>query len=139
MGRNGRWTTAAAAYRRALIVDPDLVPAIVNLANIRYARDELIEAQALYERAIGLDPGVLRGALQSRQHPARSRPLRSRARLLPAGGGAKPRLRRRALLPRGDAGEARALAGSEAALEDVSGPRARGEWVDLANEFLTEG
>jgi tetratricopeptide (TPR) repeat protein len=47
---------AAAAYRRALIVDPDLVPALVNLANIRYARDELIEAQALYERAIGLDP-----------------------------------------------------------------------------------
>ena len=47
---------AAAAYRRALIVDSDLVPAIVNLANIRYARDELIEAHALYERAIGLDP-----------------------------------------------------------------------------------
>lgn len=47
---------AAAAYRRALIIDPDLVPAIVNLANIHYGRDELIEAQALYERAIGLDP-----------------------------------------------------------------------------------
>ncbi len=47
---------AATAYRRALLIDPDLVPAIVNLANIRYARDELIEAQALYERAIGLDP-----------------------------------------------------------------------------------
>ncbi|HTM27065.1 MAG TPA: tetratricopeptide repeat protein [Vicinamibacterales bacterium] len=46
---------AAAAYRRALVIDPDLVPAIVNLANIHYARDELIEAQALYERAIGLD------------------------------------------------------------------------------------
>lgn len=48
--------SAAAAYRKALIVDPDLVPAIVNLANIHYARDELIEAQALYERAIGLEP-----------------------------------------------------------------------------------
>lgn len=47
---------AASAYRKALIVDPDLVPAIVNLANIHYARDEVIEAQALYERAIGLDP-----------------------------------------------------------------------------------
>jgi len=47
---------AAAAYRKALVIDPDLVPAIVNLANIHYARDELIEAQALYERAIGLDP-----------------------------------------------------------------------------------
>lgn len=47
---------AAAAYRRALVIDPELVPAIVNLANIHYACDELIEAQALYERAIGLDP-----------------------------------------------------------------------------------
>ncbi|HYT74897.1 MAG TPA: tetratricopeptide repeat protein [Vicinamibacterales bacterium] len=46
---------AAAAYRKALVIDTDLVPAIVNLANIHYARDELIEAQALYERAIGLD------------------------------------------------------------------------------------
>jgi tetratricopeptide (TPR) repeat protein len=48
---------AAAAYRKALIIDPDLVPAIVNLANIHYGRDALIEAQALYERAIALDPG----------------------------------------------------------------------------------
>jgi tetratricopeptide (TPR) repeat protein len=47
---------AASAYRKALIIDPDLVPAIVNLANIHYARDEMIEAQALYERAIGLEP-----------------------------------------------------------------------------------
>ena len=47
---------AAAAYRKALIIDPDLVPALVNLANVHYACDELIEAQALYERAIGVDP-----------------------------------------------------------------------------------
>jgi len=47
---------AAAAYRKALIIDPDLVPAIVNLANIHYGRDDLVEAQALYERATGLDP-----------------------------------------------------------------------------------
>jgi tetratricopeptide (TPR) repeat protein len=46
---------AAQAYRKALVIEPDLVPAIVNLANIHYARDELIEAQALYERAMGLD------------------------------------------------------------------------------------
>jgi tetratricopeptide (TPR) repeat protein len=50
-----RQDQAAAAYRRALIIDPELVPAIVNLANIHYARDELIEAEALYERAIMLD------------------------------------------------------------------------------------
>ena len=55
-GESGTMEEAASAYRKALVVDPDLVPAIVNLANIHYARDELIEAQALYERAIALDP-----------------------------------------------------------------------------------
>lgn len=54
-GEEQNMEKAAAAYRKALIIDPDLVPAIVNLANIHYARDELIEAQALYERAIGLE------------------------------------------------------------------------------------
>jgi tetratricopeptide (TPR) repeat protein len=48
---------AAQAYRRALLADPDLVPAIVNLANIHYGWDQLVEALALYERAIGLEPG----------------------------------------------------------------------------------
>ncbi len=42
--------------RKALEIDPYLVPALINLANIHYGRDELAEAQALYERAIGLDP-----------------------------------------------------------------------------------
>ena len=55
-GDDGNMEGAAAAYRKALVIDPDLVPAIVNLANIHYARDEMIEAQALYERAIRLDP-----------------------------------------------------------------------------------
>ena len=32
------------------------MPALVNLANIHYASDRLIEAQALYERAIRLEP-----------------------------------------------------------------------------------
>jgi tetratricopeptide (TPR) repeat protein len=45
---------AAAAYRKALELDPYLVAALINLANIHYSRDELAEAQALYERAIGL-------------------------------------------------------------------------------------
>jgi tetratricopeptide (TPR) repeat protein len=51
-----RQEEAGQAYRRALDEDPDLVAALINLANIRYARDELAEAQALYERAILLDP-----------------------------------------------------------------------------------
>jgi tetratricopeptide (TPR) repeat protein len=54
-GDESKMEEAAAAYRKALVIDPDLVPAIVNLANIHYGRDELIEAQALYERAIALD------------------------------------------------------------------------------------
>ena len=49
---------AAEAYRRALELDPYLVPALVNLANIHYSRDELAEAQALYERATTLDPDM---------------------------------------------------------------------------------
>jgi tetratricopeptide (TPR) repeat protein len=51
-----RHNAAASWYRKALEIDPYLVPALINLANIHYGRDELAEAQALYERAIGLDP-----------------------------------------------------------------------------------
>jgi tetratricopeptide (TPR) repeat protein len=54
-GDDRKLVEAASAYRRALVIDPDLVPAIVNLANIHYAQDELIEAHALYERAIALE------------------------------------------------------------------------------------
>ena len=54
-GSPDRQVEAAKAYRRALHDDPDLVAALINLANIRYACDELPEAQALYERAIRLD------------------------------------------------------------------------------------
>ena len=46
------------AYRLALALDPYLVPALINLANIHYARDEIAEAQALYERGIALEPDV---------------------------------------------------------------------------------
>lgn len=55
-GTPERTDEAVKAYRRALEEDPDLVAALINLANIRYSRDELAEAQALYERAIALDP-----------------------------------------------------------------------------------
>jgi tetratricopeptide (TPR) repeat protein len=49
---------ASRSYRRALEVDPYLVPAIINLANIHYAQEHLPEAEALYERAIGLEPDL---------------------------------------------------------------------------------
>ena len=54
-GTAERVEEAVRSYRRALEIDPDLVAALINLANIRYSRDELAEAQALYERAITLD------------------------------------------------------------------------------------
>jgi tetratricopeptide (TPR) repeat protein len=49
---------ASRAYRRALEVDPCLVPALINLANLHYAQENLPEAEALYGRAIGIDPSV---------------------------------------------------------------------------------
>jgi tetratricopeptide (TPR) repeat protein len=54
-GDEAKLDEAAAAYRKALDLDPYLVAALINLANVHYSRDELAEAQALYERAIGLE------------------------------------------------------------------------------------
>jgi tetratricopeptide (TPR) repeat protein len=42
---------AAAAYTRALEIDPELVPALINLANLHYSRNELDRARELYLRA----------------------------------------------------------------------------------------
>src|SRR5215471_8211763 len=50
--------SALRGYRRALEIDPYLVPALINLANLHYSRDDVVEAQALYERAIALEPDV---------------------------------------------------------------------------------
>ena len=54
-GNDADLERAREAYRKALLLDPAMVPAIVNLANIHYAQDELVEAQALYLWALGLD------------------------------------------------------------------------------------
>ena len=56
-GGEGDQERARLAYRKALLLDPNLVPALVNLANIHYGLDKLVEAQALYERAMHLDAG----------------------------------------------------------------------------------
>ena len=57
-GDPSHFDDALDAYRRTLEIDPYLVPALINLANIHYARNEMAEAQALYERAIALEPDV---------------------------------------------------------------------------------
>jgi tetratricopeptide (TPR) repeat protein len=57
-GDPANFDEACAVYRRGLEIDPYMVPALINLANIHYARDEIAEAQALYERAIALEPDV---------------------------------------------------------------------------------
>lgn len=57
-GSAANQTQAAQAYRRALEIDPALVPALINLANLHYAWDELVEAMALYERAIAVEGEV---------------------------------------------------------------------------------
>ena len=57
-GDPANFQAAADAYRRALEIDPYLVPAIINLANIHYASDQIPEAQALYERAISLESDI---------------------------------------------------------------------------------
>ena len=107
---------ASAAYRRALEIDPYLVPALINLANLHYSRDEIAEAQALYERAIALEPDVFEAHFNLGnifhdlgRYPEAQGCYRDALRL-------NPDLRGRPLLPRGDAGEAWAVAGGAPAL-----------------------
>ena len=55
-GDASRDDAAMAAYRQAASLDPSMTAALVNLANIHYARDRAIEAEALYEKALAIDP-----------------------------------------------------------------------------------
>jgi tetratricopeptide (TPR) repeat protein len=57
-GEPANQEAAAAEYRTALDADPYLIPALINLGNLYYSRDQFIEAQALYERALLLAPEV---------------------------------------------------------------------------------
>ena len=47
---------ASELYRRALLADPFLVAAVINLGNLHYGQGHLPEALALYEQASSLAP-----------------------------------------------------------------------------------
>ncbi|MFN2431274.1 MAG: tetratricopeptide repeat protein [Gemmatimonadota bacterium] len=54
----GREAEAEAAYAEALRLDCRLVPALINLANLHYLRDDPTGARALYRRAAELGGGA---------------------------------------------------------------------------------
>jgi len=126
---------ALKAYRRALQLDPYLVPALINLANIRYARNELAEAQALYERAIAIDPDVFESHFNLgnifhdlRHYPEARGCYLAALRLNPTYADAHFYLAV-TLEKSGNSREARAHWRAYQALAP------NGEWVDLAREF----
>ena len=90
--------------------------ALINLANIHYSRDELAEAQALYERAIGLESDFFEAHFNLGNIYHDLGRFRRGAGLLPRGAAAQPVLRRRALLPGGHVREDGAVAGRAPAL-----------------------
>jgi tetratricopeptide (TPR) repeat protein len=55
-GDEGSRARAADLYRQALVIDPFLVAAVINLGNLHYADGRLPEALALYEQATNLAP-----------------------------------------------------------------------------------
>ena len=126
---------AATAYRRALEIDPFLVPALINLANIHYARDEIAEAQALYERAIALEPDVFEAHFNLGniyhdlgRYPAAQSCYREALALNPAYADAHFYLAV-TLEKNGQSAEARS---HWKAYQNLA---PHGEWVDLAKEF----
>jgi tetratricopeptide (TPR) repeat protein len=116
-----RHNAAATWYRKALEIDPYLVPALINLANIHYGKDELAEAQALYERAIGLDPGLFsrRTSTSATSITTLADSKRLRAAIRTALRLQQP-ICRRALLPGDYPRKDRALTRGQAALARVS-------------------
>jgi len=125
---------AATAYAKALELDPYLVAALINLANIHYRPRRAGEGQALYERAIGLEPDFFEAHFNlgtsitiSAASPKRKSAIASAT--------AQPVLRRRALLPRGHVrkdGQSQAARPHWRSYQQL---RAAGEWVELAREF----
>ena len=134
-GDPANFDEAASAYRKALEVDPYMVPALINLANIHYSRDESAEAQALYERAIALESDVFEAHFNlanilhdlGRYHEAQAR-YRDALRLNPAYADAHFYLAV-TLEKNGQSAEARQQWRAYQQLAPT------GEWVHLAREF----
>lgn len=59
LGRQGRWTEAAAELERALALRPDYEEAWTNLGNVRLATGDLRGAILAYRSALAADPGHL--------------------------------------------------------------------------------
>ena len=134
-GDPANFEAAAAAYRRALEIDPYLVPALINLANIHYARDEMAEAQALYERATALEPDVFEAHYNLGniyhdlgRYPAAQACYRDALRLNPAYADAHFYL----AVTLEKSGQSREARAHWRAYQQLA---PRGEWVDLAKEF----
>ncbi len=126
---------ALKAYRLALWRDPSLVPALINLANIHDARDEIAEAQALYERGITLEPDVFEAHFNLGnifhdlgRYPEAQACYRAALRLNPAYADAHFYLAV-TLEKNGQSRDARAHWRAYQQLAP------NGEWVDLAKEF----
>ena len=119
-GVDAKLEEAAAAYRKALDLDPYLVPALINLANIHYSRNELTEAQVLYERAIGLESDFFEAHfnLGNIYHDLGRFPEAQG--VLPRSAPPEPVLRRRAFLSGGDVRKDGPVPGSTSALAFLS-------------------
>ena len=134
-GDPANFPEAARGYRRALEIDPYLVPALINLANIHYANDEIAEAQALYERAISLEHDVFEA------HFNLGNIFHDLSRYLPAQGCYREALRLNPAFA--DAHFYLAVCLEKSGQSHDARPHWRayqeldptGEWVDLAKEF----
>ena len=111
------------------------VPALINLANIHYARDEIAEAQALYERAIALEPDVFEAHFNLGnifhdlgRYPEAQACYRDALKLNPTYADAHFYLAV-TLEKNGQSQDARPH------WRPTSSSRPNGEWVDLAKEF----
>jgi tetratricopeptide (TPR) repeat protein len=134
-GDPANFEEASTAYRRALEIDPYLVPALINLANIHYARDEIAEAQALYERAVALEPDVFEAHFNLAnifhdlgRYPEAQVCYRDALKLNPAYADAHFYL----AVTLEKSGQSREARGHWRSYQQLA---PKGEWVDLAKEF----